>query len=81
MHVYMHSVTVPAAAQPMESTEAALTSRLIHKMGSGVQIVKWLLCGFHMQSVLFIYELMAPLVAAMEPCTMMLLVIVGEERR
>lgn len=50
-------------------------------MGSGVHIVKWLLCGFHRQPTLFIYEQMAPLVAAMEHCIVLLLVIVGEERR
>lgn len=50
-------------------------------MGSGVHIVKWLLCGFQTQPTLFIYEQMAPLVAAMEHCIVLLLVIVGEERR
>lgn len=41
--------TVLAELEPMK-TGIAMSSWLIHKMGSGVQIVKWLLCGFHMQS-------------------------------
>lgn len=58
-----------------------LTSRLIHKMGSGVQIVKWLLWFPQAQAAHFIYEPMAPLLEVKTHCTMLHLVIVGEERR
>lgn len=48
------TATVPVAHWPMKSVWAVLTSWLIHKMGSGVQSVKWLLCGFpHAQPASF----------------------------
>lgn len=41
--IHYITATVPTALQPIESDSAMLTSWLIHKMGSGVEIVKWLL--------------------------------------
>lgn len=44
--VYIRAIiaTVPVALR------SYVDIMVIHKMGSGVQIVKWLLCGFHMHS-------------------------------